>query len=69
MPPREKSVIFTRLDNYIIVKFRRSVKLLFLLEIMQIIRYNDNKINSEELLENWALAEKKQELFTIEPMK
>ena len=69
MPPREKSVIFTRLDNYIIVKFRRSVKLLFPLEIMQIIRYNDDNTNSEELLENWALAEKKQELFTIEPMK
>lgn len=25
--------------------------------------------HQEELLENWALAEKKQELFTIEPMK
>lgn len=25
--------------------------------------------HQEELLENWALAEKKQELFTIEPLK
>lgn len=25
--------------------------------------------HQEELLENWALAEKRQELFTIEPLK